>query len=83
MRQLQRGHLRSHDRQLQRKQLQFMRGRPLLKLGRKRVFAVQFGPLHGLCGRQRLRRVPRRELLRVGWPLGVLGLCRRHILGGR
>jgi hypothetical protein len=78
-----RGHLPSLQRCHNSRELLLLQQRALLKLGRQRVFAVQFGPLHGLCGRQRLRRVPRRELLRVGRPFGVHGLCRRHILGCR
>jgi len=78
-----RGHLPSLQRCHNSCELLRLQQRALLKLGRQRVFAVQFGPLHDLCGRQRLRRVPRRELLRVGRPLGVHGLCHRHILGGQ
>jgi hypothetical protein len=47
MRQLQRGHLRSHDRQLQRKQLQFMRGRALLVVRSVGLHVVWHRNLHG------------------------------------
>jgi len=47
MRQLQRGHLRSHDRQLQRKQLQFMRGRALLVVRSVGLHVVWHRHLHG------------------------------------